>query len=84
MEPDYMIMDEPTSMLDFEGSKDILEIIDKLLKSGKTVIMSSHNLEELKECQRILYLRDGEIIYDDIPDTVFNLLKDSCDVEVPV
>jgi len=83
MEPDYMIMDEPTSMLDDMGCNDIMMIVNKLLNSGKTVVAASHNLEEFRNADRLIYLKEGKILLDEAPEIVFELLRETSDVEVP-
>lgn len=55
------MLDEPTSNLDIESRNLVLESI-KTLTKGKTVIKVTHNLEEVKPDDNILFLEDGEIV----------------------
>ena len=71
--PDTIIFDEATSMLDPEGRDDILSIIKELHKNGKTIIMITHNMDEASLSDRTIVLCDGEIIKDD---TTFNTMND--------
>lgn len=65
MEPDFLIFDEPTAGLDPQGSKEILEIFDKLNKEGKTIIIVTHNLDHALEwTNRTIFFNEGLIIKD--------------------
>ncbi len=66
MKPDYLVLDEPTSGLDPEASKQLLDLLKQLQQTtGITVIMVSHNLEEVAEyADRIVVMREGEKILD--------------------
>lgn len=59
--PDIILLDEPTSNLDVESRNLVLESIKTLTKE-KTVIKVTHNLEEVKPDDNILFLEDGEIV----------------------
>lgn len=74
MEPDVLILDEPTAGLDPKGRDDILSLIDRLHKEkGITVILVSHSMEEIaKYVDRIIVLNEGEILYDAAPKEVFS------------
>ncbi|MDN5337192.1 MAG: energy-coupling factor transport system ATP-binding protein [Thermotogaceae bacterium] len=65
--PKYFLFDEPTSMLDPNSRKDFLQVLKKLRESGKTIVMISHDLEELIECNRLLFIYDGRVLLDDKP-----------------
>ena len=73
MNPDTIIFDEATSMLDPEGRDDIINIIKELHKNGKTIIMITHNMDEASLSDRTIVLCDGKIIKDD---TTFNVMND--------
>jgi len=60
-----IIMDEPTAALEVEEREQLFSIIDRLKKSGCSIIYVSHALEEvLKVCDRIMILRDGKNVVD--------------------
>ena len=59
--PDYIIFDEPTTMLDSEGKQDIYDIISEL-KNKKTIIYITNLIDEILIADRILVLENGEII----------------------
>lgn len=60
-DPKYIIADEPTGALDSATADLIMNIIIELNKSGKTIIIVTHDEEIAKKCKRILYISDGEI-----------------------
>ena len=78
-EPEFIILDEPTSQLDYKNSKNIHGILKKINKEGKTVFLIEHDTDFLSEyCSRILVMNDGRIIKDNTTKKVFsnvNLLK---------
>lgn len=68
METEVIIFDESTSMLDPKGTKEIIETIKKLkVDSNKTIIMITHNLEEVVFSDRVIVLNDGIKVLDGTP-----------------
>ena len=60
--PDIILLDEPTSALDPGGRSDVHGILTKLKKSGKTVVLSTHILNDMEKiCDRVGFLADGVI-----------------------
>ena len=60
---DIVVIDEPTSQLDPEGTQDVFEIISGLKKMGKTVIIAEHKVDLLAQyCDEIIAMADGEIL----------------------
>lgn len=63
MDPEILVIDEPTSQLDPKGTQDIFKIINIMAKKGKTIILVEHKLELIAEyAQKIIVLDKGEII----------------------
>jgi len=60
--PDIMIFDEVTAMLDPEGRRDVLDTIARLHGSGKTIIMISHYIEEAVNADRVALIHDGKLL----------------------
>ena len=81
MEQDILILDEATSMLDPEGTQEIVELIKYLNQSlQKTIITITHDLSFAGLSDRLIVLKDGEIILEGTPKDVFKeeaLLKSS-------
>ena len=73
MQPEVLILDEPTAGLDPKGRDEILGQIKKLQKeTGITVILVSHSMEDVAEyVDRIIVMNKGEVMYDDVPKEVF-------------
>ncbi len=82
MNPDHMVFDEPTSMLDPHGAKEVASLFLRLKEAGKTVIVSSHDMNELVNCDRIIYMENTGIVYDSKPQTVFRKLRNSEYIEI--
>ncbi|MCL2751136.1 MAG: energy-coupling factor transporter ATPase [Firmicutes bacterium] len=62
MRPKILVLDEPTAGLDPKGKSDILRLVKGLHKEGATVIMISHNMDEISEhCQRIAVMNKGAL-----------------------
>jgi len=59
--PEVILADEPTGNLDSKTGKQVVEILKKLNKQGKTIVMVTHDLEMAKLADRIIRLRDGKI-----------------------
>ena len=72
MQPNVIILDEPTTGQDFLGVKAIRESIHKLKEEGKTVIVVSHDMPLVaEETDRVLVMCDTELIFDDTPSKLF-------------
>jgi cobalt/nickel transport system ATP-binding protein len=72
MDPDVLVFDEPTSGLDPAGSEDIMELLDELNHDGKTVIISTHDVElAYPWANRAILMAEGKIIREDIPELAF-------------
>lgn len=73
MEPEILVLDEPTAGLDPKGRDEILGQIKKLQKeTGITVLLVSHSMEDVAEyVDRILVMNKGQLIFDDVPKEVF-------------
>ncbi len=63
-DPSLILADEPTGNLDTATGEMILEIFDDLHRKGKTVVMVTHEQRVAKRCDRIITLRDGQVVED--------------------
>ena len=73
MEPECIVLDEPTAMLDPKGRKEVLDTVIKLNKEkGITVILITHFMEEAESADRVLIISDGNIISDGTPCEIFS------------
>lgn len=64
MNPEIIILDEATSMLDPEGKKDFIECVKKLKEKGKIIIMITHDMNEALLSDRTIVLSQGKILRD--------------------
>ena len=72
MNPQVLVLDEPAAGLDPRGRRDILDNIKRLHESGITVVLVSHNMEDVAYfCDRILVLNEGKLVGDGSPREVF-------------
>ena len=62
--PQIILADEPTGNLDTKSSHEIMQILKKLNKEGKTIIIITHEMEVASRAKRIIALRDGKIESD--------------------
>jgi putative ABC transport system ATP-binding protein len=60
-DPAIVLADEPTGNLDSKSGHDVMEIIKKLNKEGRTIIMITHDMDIAKQAQRIIHIRDGKV-----------------------
>ena len=73
MNPDILVIDEPTSQLDPKGTEDIFKIINLMANEGKTIILVEHKLELIAEyAENILVLDEGEVILSGKAEEVLN------------
>lgn len=63
-QPSLILADEPTGNLDSNSGRDVTEIIERLNKDGKTVIIITHDNEMAQRANRIIRIKDGQIIED--------------------
>lgn len=85
MEPECVIFDESTAMLDPRGRLDVMAEMQNLHHRGITVIFITHFMEEAARADRVLAMKDGNLVYDGAPEVLFMdqpLLK-SCGLEQP-
>lgn len=72
LQPKILILDEPTAGLDPKGEKDIMELFKKIHENGTTIIMVSHNMNNvLKYSNRAIVMNEGEIVLNDTPTNLF-------------
>ena len=61
-DPKIIIADEPTGNLDLKSSDEVMSILNRLNREGRTIIMVTHNPEITVNCSRVIRLRDGRIL----------------------
>jgi putative ABC transport system ATP-binding protein len=61
-DPPYILADEPTGSLDSENAKHIMDLLNKLHKKGKTVIIITHDDDVANQCQESIQIVDGRVV----------------------
>jgi len=85
LRPSLIVLDEPTTDLDPEGKAEVFELIQRMRAQGISLIVIEHEAEELRGCNRILVLNDGEIIADEPPQRLLTRLDllERCGIHAP-
>ncbi len=73
MQPELLILDEPTSQLDPAGSEEVFRIVEELTKTGITILMIEQKPEKLAAyCDRLLLMQDGKLLATGTPEEIFS------------
>lgn len=87
MEPEILILDEPTVGLDPQGQHEMMELFRSIHEeTGKTIILVTHNMNVVSEyCSRVIVMKKGRKVFDDSPVTLFrdSTLLDDYNLEIP-
>ncbi len=85
MRPEVIILDEPTSQLDPQGSEEVFRAVQSLSHEGITIIMVEHKMEKIAAySDRVMLLNDGKLVAFDTPQKVFSMDDLDCyGVNVP-
>ena len=76
MEPECMILDEPTAMLDPQGRKEVLATVQKMNREkGMTIVLITHYMEEAAQCGRVVVMDKGRVVLDGKPEKVFSQVE---------
>lgn len=76
MEPEVIVLDEPTAMLDPKGRREVISTVTKLCREkGITVILITHHMSECTDADRVIVMSNGEVISDGSPDEVFSKVE---------
>lgn len=72
MQPQCVVLDEPTAMLDPQGRREVLDTIERLNReTGMTVILITHHMDEAARADRVIAMSEGRIVADGTPQAVF-------------
>jgi energy-coupling factor transport system ATP-binding protein len=65
MNPDVMVIDEPTTGMDYRGRESVMALIDRLNDLGKTVVIITHDMKVVAgHSRRVLVMSEGQVILD--------------------
>jgi len=83
-DPELLFLDEPTAALDPQGRRDLWELLREIKAEGKTVIYTTHHLEEAEAlCDRVAIIKQGEIVALDEPRALVGALNEPMRLLVP-
>ncbi|MEN0641739.1 energy-coupling factor transporter ATPase [Alkalicoccobacillus gibsonii] len=72
LKPDIIILDEATSMLDPKGRHEVMLALKEISNQGITILMITHDMEEVLEADRFIVMHQGSIVADNVPHAVFD------------
>lgn len=76
MEPNCIVLDEPTAMLDPRGRKEVIETVLRLNREKRiTVVLITHHMDEAAQAERVIVLHKGDIAADGSPQEVFSQVE---------
>lgn len=84
MQPDAIVFDEATSMLDSFGRKEVLQVMRKMNDMGMTIVTVTHRMSEAAEADRIIVVEDGQIVMDGSPREIFKYKQKLEDLQLDV
>ena len=72
MEPEVIVLDEPTAMLDPKGRREVIDTVTKLCREkGITVVLITHHMSECIDADRLVVMSNGSVVADGTPQQVF-------------
>ena len=84
IEPDILVLDEPTAGLDPIGVNDIMSLVCKMHETGKTIILVTHDMDVvMKYCEKVFVLKKGQLVFEGNPYQLFALDNEDLSIEVP-
>jgi energy-coupling factor transport system ATP-binding protein len=85
MRPAVIVLDEPTTDLDPEGTAEVFALVRQLREQGLSFIIIEHDAEELRNCDRLVLVDDGGIVAEGPPDDLLTRLEllEACGVHPP-
>jgi len=77
MEPEYIVLDEATAMLDPVGRRDVLRTVHQLNRErGITVVLITHHMDEAADADRVVVMDDGTVAMDGTPREIFSRVEE--------
>ncbi len=85
IDPDVLVLDEPTAGLDPVGSEAILRLVKSLHEQGKTIIMVTHDMDiVMKYVEKVFVLKSGKLAFQGTPNELFSSYTDDLSIEIPL
>lgn len=74
MQPDYLVLDEPTAMLDPTVRLKVIKVVQALREMGKAIVYITHNLEEIMISDRVIVLQKGQVVLEGEPEEIIKFV----------
>ena len=82
--PDILVLDEPTAGLDDKGARDVMSLVKKMYEDGRTILIVTHDMElVMRYCDLVFVLKDGKLAYSGSKDSLFDSIDSSSSIEIP-
>lgn len=76
MQPEVIVLDEPTAMLDPKGRREVIDTVTKLCReNGITVVLITHHMSECINADRLIVMSNGNVVADGKPEAVFSQVE---------
>jgi len=84
IEPDILVLDEPTAGLDPQGANDIMSLVDEMHNHGTTIILVTHDMDlVIKYCEKVFVLNEGLLVFEGTPSELFRGDVRQFSIEIP-
>ena len=82
IEPDILVLDEPTAGLDPLGVKEIMSLVKKMHDDGHTIVLVTHDMDLVETyCDDAVVLQDGKVVFHDSPKKLFSIDAEALSIE---
>ncbi len=76
MQPEVIVLDEPTAMLDPKGRREVIDTVTKLCREkGITIVLITHHMSECINADRLIVMSNGDVVADGTPQEVFSQVE---------
>ena len=76
MQPEVIVLDEPTAMLDPKGRREVIDTVTKLCREkGITIVLITHHMSECIDADRLIVMSNGDVVADGTPKEVFSQVE---------
>lgn len=76
MQPEVIVLDEPTAMLDPKGRREVIDTVTKLCReNGITIVLITHHMSECIDADRLIVMSNGDVVADGTPQEVFSQVE---------
>ncbi|MCF0107430.1 MAG: energy-coupling factor transporter ATPase [Bacilli bacterium] len=84
IEPDILVLDEPTAGLDPKGAEEVMSLVKKMNESGTTIVLVSHDMElVMKYASKVFVLHEGKLVFEGTPNLLFSHVDEGMSIEIP-